>query len=1479
MVNTIFILDKNLKTYKVLTINGRNSFFDDIYIRDNDTSTESFEFSTNIEDISESDYVMFLYHNEYKLFQIIDIEQEHNEGKMVATIYGESASLELLNSVVRAFNGEWDCLSFFNHILEETEWEIGYFSDELKTKVVNVNLDKTTQIWKCIQDYMQEYNYEINTRVEYNNGHVKKKILDVYAEGELGLRTYKRFEYGLNISGINKKKDLYDWCTALIVESKNSIVDIVVDEDGYFKTTGSDVILAINENNRYNNGKDYIYSVYEGNEMSAQETIDNALKELKKRATPHFDYEVTTALTYEEYMELNLGDTVRVVDHAYNPALLLEARVSKLELSFTDRNSCKCTLSNYKELKSNIMFGIGDKELTQADILAIKQYLSSLDISKEEVDKILKMLLAELDDPVDIPDKPKPGDDPDNPDEPIEDTENYKTIKLSTIDGGLWLGDKRIYDLKNNKTPTKDPSDNDKQYKDALEYYEKFKLGTKKNDAGLLAVMSDNNKYKIPTIVRYWCKKFGLDTRLVYAMIYQESSGNPYLDEAAYGLMQCEKSCYFGRKYTIKFLDGSTKSFTPSYSTMRPGSQGKTTINGVTVDKAISNQIMFGCHELRQRAENFHFNIFATLIGYNFGKAGCDWCICEYIKDKYGLTVNSNKRGIGHQSTKVKAKYYDILDTHKAPFASYRQKYKNRWGAGTPTNIELYLRYYKPNKGSLPYFKDKNGKKIGYGVNTPNASDMSILTSYEATSTAADIRDTIVKMAKTIVSQHVDQKIATYNQVPRTVNFDKPVHYRGTRSSFKSVKSNPIVYDCSSFASCCYLKAGLKSVYDKGCKAGSLVESATSKSGYKIWKCDANGIKDAKPGDLIMGCNYKVTTSNCTRNNWTGWARTHHVMVYIGDGKIAHARGWKAHPNAISINNLTAMDDYKNGRMFFLRPWDLAEADKKTPTKEKPKDNVSKITLKGLPNAKTSDYVDLPNKLTIGDKTDKVKFPTTTKYVYCHFGVGDLDTNSYISLLKALQNKYKKKPIFVAKEYHVNSSYANAAEVNAKIDAFNLTMQNYCNKTKYVIFLDISKGLVDDSGALLSTLSSDGYSFKDDASEKKYYDNVKKYILNISKGQIIESSSTDVTVTLLTQKIHSYSKPVKKLTVKLPSKPDDNFYSRLIFSTDANSIKFTQSDKLYLSGDNCKNGAFTPKKANKYIINVFVSTDNDITTKTYYGSVTSMYTSKTVRKEGQVNTPGTTLNVRKGSSTKYAILGELKDNTKITIISTTSNNWHKIKYKDGYGYVSGQYVDNIKDVTDTTTNFTNYANFKYRDTLVANAESFYKNKDKFTYSNVTPFNFSNPKDNIGVWKLGEKITLDDKFLMQLLTMGYSYSTMDIENKTNRNKAKDVSWALPYISNEAKLAKYFVENGWILDDVDYTNFSNVEPGDILFWDSDDELLDRFMACSHTSICVGKDANGNNMIIEGNTDGVIRKIKITDRNINNLLFVGRIDLSKK
>lgn len=1480
MVKNIFILNSQLKVIKVLNIKGDNVFYDDTYTQDLSTGTSTFEFSTNVTGIiEEGNYVMFYHKLKYELFQIVEIEEEHKEGGITSHCYAEGAVLELLNGSFRGLKGDMSADFLMKKILDGTRWELGYCSESLKTNIQMVNIDKTTQIWDIIQTYMGIFNYEIDTRVTYSAGKVIGFYIDLYDEGELGKKTYKRFEYGRNVSGIVKKKDLYEWCTAIIIDCQCEVDNISFKQHGFSKGNGSDTILAETANDIYNAGKPYIYGVYDGNEVDGREAVDNALKDLKRRCIPKFDYDVTTALTYQEYMDISLGDTVRVNDSSFNPPLLLEARISKIELSFSDRNNCKCTLSNYRKLKTSALdltkFISGNKKLTEQDIINIKKYLAELDIDKAVIGKIINSLLDKNDDPVIInPGKePGKGDDPEATEE-VEDTEDYKQIKLSTISGGLWLGDKRIYDLKSSKPVSQEDSKVAQQYKDALAYYKKFSLGTRKDNATLASIMSDNNKYKIGVLVRYWCGKFGLDTRLVYAMIMAESSGNPYCDEAAYGLMQCEKSCYFGRKYTIKFLDGSTKSFTPSYSTMQPGKGGKTTINGVSVDKNISNQIMFGCYELRKCAEACHYNVFATLMAYNFGQAGMQWCVCEYIKDKYGLSVNSNKRGIASQSTAVKEKYYKVLDTHKAPFASYRQKYKNRWHAGTPTNIEYYLRWYKPYNGSLPYFKDKKGNKIGYGVIVPSS------TATQATGTASsDKRKIIVDLAKKIVSQHKDQKIATYNQVPRTVNFDKPVRWRGTHYGMR----NPIVYDCSSFVSCCYLKAGLNSVYNRGCYDGSLVAGATAKDGWKMWKLTTSNLDNyAKPGDIIMVANKTVTTSNMTKSHMSKEGITHHTIIYCGkvNGKhmIAHSSKWAYWPEAIRYEDA----DYyiRGGKSFILRPWDLAKADGNTTKPDSPIDTntVSDVAFKGLPGARAKDYDNLPKSVTVDGRTDNVKFPSTTKYVFCHFGVGDLNTTDYINLLKDLQHKYPKKPIFVAKEYYVNSSYSDAATVNSKIDTFNAIMKNYCNKTKYVIFLDISKGLVDSSGKLLTSLSSDGFSFKDEASQKKYYENVKKYILNISKGEIRELSAVDVTVTLLTQKIHTYSKPVKSLTIKLPKTPEDSFYSRITFSTDSSTIKFNQPSNLYLAGDHCKNGAFTPKKSNKYIINVFRSVDNDLTTKKYYGNVTSLYTSKLVKQTGQVNAPGTTLNVRKGAGTTYGILGKLKDNTTVTLISKTSNNWYKIKYKSGNGYVSGKYIDNIKDVTDTTTDFTNYKNFKYRKTFVKNAESFYKNKSKFTYNNTTPFKYSNPKSNIANWKTGGKIHLDDKFLMQLLTMGYSYDTMDIENKTNRNKATDVSWALPYISSEANLAKYFVEKDWVLDDIDYAKFSNIEPGDILFWDSDNVNNNAFMGCSHTSICVGKDSNGNNMMIEAHPSGVIRKVKISDINVNNLLFVGRINLNK-
>lgn len=79
-----------------------------------------------------------------------------------------------------------------------------------------------------------------------------------------------------------------------------------------------------------------------------------------------------------------------------------------------------------------------------------------------------------------------------------------------------------------------------------------------------------------------------------------------------------------------------------------------------------------------------------------------------------------------------------------------------------------------------------------------------------------------------------------------------------------------------------------------------------------------------------------------------------------------------------------------------------------------------------------------------------------------------------------------------------------------------------------------------------------------------------------------------------------------------------------------------------------------------------------------YGYVLGKYVKlNTPQKDEKVIATGKTtaqLNVRKGSSTKYAKIGSLSKGAKVEIVSKLSNGWYKIKYKGTYGYVSGAYV-------------------------------------------------------------------------------------------------------------------------------------------------------------------------------------------------------------
>ncbi|WP_434796474.1 SH3 domain-containing protein [Terrisporobacter vanillatitrophus] len=82
-----------------------------------------------------------------------------------------------------------------------------------------------------------------------------------------------------------------------------------------------------------------------------------------------------------------------------------------------------------------------------------------------------------------------------------------------------------------------------------------------------------------------------------------------------------------------------------------------------------------------------------------------------------------------------------------------------------------------------------------------------------------------------------------------------------------------------------------------------------------------------------------------------------------------------------------------------------------------------------------------------------------------------------------------------------------------------------------------------------------------------------------------------------------------------------------------------------------------------------------------YAYVSSQYITITTNKPEPSETPYSTtgtandnINVRKGPDTTYNKVGSLRKNTKVTIVAKSSNNWYKIKFNNGYAYVSSQYI-------------------------------------------------------------------------------------------------------------------------------------------------------------------------------------------------------------
>lgn len=351
----LFILNKQEKVVGILKNGGSDNslpFFDDLLTQDLVTGAETYRFSTVLNNsvsmnLVIGNYIAFMDGSSYKLFQIVQTEETH-DGTLNIEIYCESAGLGLLNSVFRGKNiPSCDLRGFLTNILEATSWNVGAVDYGIN-EVYDLELG-TESVYSILQNNIGQYGAEIAFRVEINKGRISNKFIDAFRFR--GRVTNERFVFGKNIQGLKRTVDSTELFTALIGKGNGDISfrDITIPEIN--KPSGQDFVGDDEAFNNYNNNGNHLMGVYQYETDSPEELLRATYKKLQEVKTPKITYDIDVELLN---VNVNIGDTVNIVDMFFPTPILLHARVSKLETSLTNPESNKCTLSNFIEAKTNI---------------------------------------------------------------------------------------------------------------------------------------------------------------------------------------------------------------------------------------------------------------------------------------------------------------------------------------------------------------------------------------------------------------------------------------------------------------------------------------------------------------------------------------------------------------------------------------------------------------------------------------------------------------------------------------------------------------------------------------------------------------------------------------------------------------------------------------------------------------------------------------------------------------------------------------------------------------------------------------------------------------------------------------------------------------------------------------------------------------------------------------------------------------------
>lgn len=349
----ITVTNRNYEILCQLSFNltGGLIAYNDYFEQDLETGIGTYDFTVDktgnpeIEKLEVGCYLIVKDGSKIRSFEVMRIEEDKDS----KTIYAEDAGLDLLGEQVPPYSADksYPITHYINEFTFDSGWEIG-INEIPSTTVRKLEWQGTDTATKRLRQLVKRFDAEISYDFEFANGKITKKLINIYRK--IGEDKKVRLEVGREVSNVKRTISIENLATTIVATGADGITLAGAEyNEGNIRSPKNSIYLidydAVERWKRagYTPAGGGIVKRFESEAKTPQALMAEAVIKLKQWNHPEVTYDVPINMLPGE---VNIGDTVIIVDHNYEPALIVEGRVASIKKSLSTNEDGEIKITN-----------------------------------------------------------------------------------------------------------------------------------------------------------------------------------------------------------------------------------------------------------------------------------------------------------------------------------------------------------------------------------------------------------------------------------------------------------------------------------------------------------------------------------------------------------------------------------------------------------------------------------------------------------------------------------------------------------------------------------------------------------------------------------------------------------------------------------------------------------------------------------------------------------------------------------------------------------------------------------------------------------------------------------------------------------------------------------------------------------------------------------------------------------------------------